>query len=241
MKRFLLSALLLFSILGTRAQTLDFRNAYFIDMLNSMMLTPSIGYERYYDTSERPKSLIFTLSYNIAMSKEMGILIPPSSDRTGMEMSETGFQDDWYGHIFQGPGIKVNFSSGKSRRGNIGYFAPGLGLKMLWYNDVTVLSDYYYGDSYYGLPKNYRVQSEFTPTLIPELTFGKKWIKKRMFFDGFVGLRCSILFRNKNISEQVVYDYGTMGKIETVTHPGYVFEVTPKPWFALGLRLGFVH
>ncbi len=239
-KKLVVSVLVSLCAVTINAQEVNTRRYYFIDILNTVILNPSLGFEQYLKGGTNPRSLIFTLSYNVSTSKEMGILIPPSSDLTGMDMGETDFQDDWYGPIFQGPGLKVNFSTGRAKENGSSYFAPGLGFKVLWYNDVLAKSSYYYGNDFPSFPKNTRLQSEITPTLIPELTLGRKWRENGFLFDFFAGIRCSILFRNKTVKEQNIYTFepGT-GLITTTTGPFKLFEVTPKPWITFGLRLGW--
>ena len=189
----------------------------FTDVVYDIESIPNIGYEHFFLRHNKLKSWQASIAYQVHFNDQFGFVFS-HGDRISIG-------------VYQGPVARFGYCFYKTgrRRNWLKYYAPGLGLKYLWYDNERVNTGKRMTD------KAYRVQSEHCLALVPQFVIGAKRANKHFCADFYFGLQMPIKFREKTVSlEQDSYGHTNPHVPYHIGHVG----MFPAPIF--GIKLGLL-
>ena len=179
---------------------------------------PMVGIERFYIKNNHLMSWHVDAEYQFHYNNQFGVIFNQG------DVVSIG--------VYQGPGVKVGFSSYTKwhNRKWINYFSPALGIKYLWYDSLEVRTD-----EHSWMNDAYRIQSEKALALIPQIYIGQKRAFGSFLFDYYFGLQLPFKFRNKR-----VYREADNFNVPNFNVPYTTNQVIATPDLVFGIKLGYV-
>ena len=217
MKFFYITVVLIASVFWSYAQ--EHIPAYYLstDLVYDAESIPNIGYEQFFTQNSKIKSWRINLAYQVHYNDSFGI-VASHGDRISCG-------------VYQGPALKFAYTTYKKKHKKNwnNYIAYGLGMKYLWYDNITVKT---------GKRNNmqaYRIQSEKCIDAVPQIALGTKHSKGQFCADFYIGLQFPVKDRYKTI----YYDQESATNINpNVPYKSSQFMVEPA--LLVGINIGII-